>query len=91
MGSLAYIALVLALAVGIYLLIRYQRERQKELYRMEALRDSRLYRTFTRSSCAPPRAIWIRCASSATASPSPWSARPARWACLSCASAGTGR
>lgn len=33
MGSLAYIALVLALAVGIYLLIRYQRERQKELYR----------------------------------------------------------
>ena len=44
MGSLAYIALVLALAVGIYLLIRYQRERQKELYRMEALRDSRLYK-----------------------------------------------
>ena len=37
-------ALVLALAVGIYLLIRYQRERQKELYRMEALRDSRLYK-----------------------------------------------
>ena len=44
MGSLAYIALVLALAVGIYLLIRYQRERQKELSRMEALRDSRLYK-----------------------------------------------
>ena len=44
MSSLAYMALALALIAAVYLLSHYQRERQKELYRMEALRSSRLYK-----------------------------------------------
>ena len=88
MGSLAYIALVLVLAVGIYLLIRYQRERQKELYRMEALRDSRLYKDIypliLRAAARDLDQVRIeRDRITFT--------RPARWAYLNCASAGIGR
>ena len=44
MRSLAYIALAAILVVGLYLLAWYRRERQKEIYRMESLRDSQLYK-----------------------------------------------
>ena len=44
MQTLAYIALFAALAASLCLLARYHRERQKELYRMETLRSSRLYK-----------------------------------------------
>lgn len=44
MNSLAFAAIFLALAAGFYLLFRYMRERQKELMRMEQLRNKRLYK-----------------------------------------------
>lgn len=44
MQSLAYFLLLAVLAAGLLLLGRYYRERQKEIYRMEALRGSRLYK-----------------------------------------------
>lgn len=44
MQPLVFIALFFAFIVGCALLFRYYRERQKELFRMEALRASRLYK-----------------------------------------------
>lgn len=44
MRYLALFALLAALAAAFFLLSAYYRERQKELYRMEALRASRLYK-----------------------------------------------
>lgn len=44
MEALAYVAIFAALVAGILLLVRYNRERQKELYRIEALRNNRVYK-----------------------------------------------
>lgn len=44
MPFLAYFVLCIALIAALSLLARYRRERQKELYRMDTLRASRLYR-----------------------------------------------
>ena len=44
MPYLAYIVLSAALIAALFLLAYCRRERQKELYRMDALRNSRLYR-----------------------------------------------
>ena len=44
MPYLAYFALCAALIAALFLLAYHRRERQKELYRMDALRASRLYR-----------------------------------------------
>lgn len=44
MQPLGFAALLFLFLVGCVLLFRYYRERQKELFRMEALRDSRLYK-----------------------------------------------
>ena len=44
MRYLAFAASVIAFVAAIYLLLYCRRERQKELLRMEALRDSRLYK-----------------------------------------------
>ncbi|MBR5230760.1 MAG: hypothetical protein IKW00_00745 [Clostridia bacterium] len=44
MEALAYVAMFAALIAGILLLVRYYRERQKELYRIEALRQNRVYK-----------------------------------------------
>ncbi len=44
MEALAYAAMVAALIAGILLLVRYHREREKELYRIEALRNNRVYK-----------------------------------------------
>ncbi len=44
MPSLAYFVLSVALIAALFMLAYYRRERQKELYRMDALRGSRLYR-----------------------------------------------
>ena len=41
---LAYFLLFIAMIAALFLLAFYRRERQKELYRMDALRNSRLYR-----------------------------------------------
>lgn len=44
MQTLAYFALFAAMVVSLSLLAAHRRERQKEYYRMDALRGSRLYR-----------------------------------------------
>ena len=44
MEALAYVAMFAALIAGILLLMRYNREREKELYRIEALRNNRVYK-----------------------------------------------
>ena len=44
MEALAYAAMVIALISGILLLIHYKREREKELRRIEALRQMQVYR-----------------------------------------------
>ena len=44
MQSLAYIGLFALLVAALWMLTVYRRERQKELYRMDALRASRLYK-----------------------------------------------
>ncbi|MBQ9299687.1 MAG: hypothetical protein IJ214_04175 [Clostridia bacterium] len=44
MPYLAYMMLFAAMIAALFLLAYYRRERQKELYRMDALRNSRLYR-----------------------------------------------
>ena len=44
MEALAYVAMIAALVCGILLLIHYRREREKEQYRIETLRNNPLYR-----------------------------------------------
>ncbi|MBQ7455277.1 MAG: hypothetical protein IJS53_02435 [Clostridia bacterium] len=44
MRYLAIVTMALLLAAAILLIIRFRREQQKELYRMEALRDTKLYK-----------------------------------------------
>ncbi len=51
MQPLGICAWCLALAAGLLLMARYRRERPKEIFRMEALRDSRLYKYLYPLSC----------------------------------------